>query len=429
MTDAVRTWMLLQRLRSNVRRAPESLARLQDELLRAAVSHAYHTVPFYRRVWDQPGFDARRVKGFEDIGRMPIITSAMVKEAAQHGELLARGVDTRRCTFLDSSGSSGHPLRIWKQPLEERLRRAVGLRLWFEHGFRWRQMTAQFQIRTGPSHPLQQFGVSRKAWISTQQPIEEQLTRFLRSKADVVVGTATALRRVARAIESARVKPTQPRIVFCAGELLDAETRGLVKRALGVDPIGVYGQTEVGYIAWHCEQRQGLHVNADTHLVEVLRGGKPACPGELGAIVVTDLRARTMPLLRYDTGDLAVASAERCPCGRQLPLLRSIEGRARGAVRLADGRVQTTRAIVDHLAGWLRLGEYRLYQETIQAFRLEVTGYAADRHSPDATRRRLRAILGEIDLTISPISSWPYDGTGKTHTVFSALTATEPVFQ
>jgi phenylacetate-CoA ligase len=294
-------------------------------------------------------------------------------------------------------------------------------------------VTAQFQIRAGPAHFLQRLGISRKTWISTEHPIDEQLALFLRVRADVVVGTATALRRIARATEAASVGAKPPRTVFCAGGLADIETRETVKRVFGIEPVGLYGQTEIGYVAWQCEQRADFYVNADTHLVEILRDGRPAGPGELGTIVVTDLRARTMPLLRYNTADLAVAAAGLCAGGRRLPLLGSIEGRARGSVLLEEGRVLTTRAIVDHLAGTLRLGEYRLHQETTSRFRFEMTsGAAGDRgvgkkdayRQPDkvAILRHLRQILGEdVGISIETVRPWPSDGTGKTHTIFSVV--------
>lgn len=423
-------------LRSNVKRSPANLRSLQDHLFRATIIHAYSNVPFYRRVWNEARVDVQAIRGIQDLERIPIITAPMVREAAKLGELLARGVDPSSCTYLETSGSSGAALRIWKRPLEERVRRAVGLRIWFEHGFRWRHNTAQFQIKPGPSHMLQRFGISRKTWISTQRSIEDQLAQLLEAKADVVVGTATALRRIARASEAAQAILKRPRVVFCAGELVDAETRQLVTRVFGREPVGLYGQTEVGYIAWQCEQRGLFHVNADTHYVEVLRDGITANPGELGTIVVTDLRARTMPFLRYNTGDLAMAESGGCSCGRQLPLIGSIEGRERASILLGDGRLLTTRMILDHLAGTLRLGEYRLYQESLTKFRLEITCHALDGHpglenvdpdSPDhlTVLRHFRKLLGEIDLSIRIVKPWPADGTGKTHAIFSAVNLRE----
>jgi phenylacetate-CoA ligase len=420
MMEALRTWAELCRLRSSLGCSPRHLRSLQDSLLKEAVDHAYASIPFYRRAWAEAGFHPSALSGIPDLIRLPLITATMVREAAERGELLAQGVETSRCTYLDSSGSSGRALRIWKRPLEERVRRAIGLRIWFEHGFSWRDVTVQFQIKPGPPHPLQRLGIGRKVWISTAHPILDQMQAFVEARADVVVGTATALRNLAGALQVAGLTPKRPRFVLCAGELLDSETRRMVNEALRADPIALYGQTEVGYVAWECERRTGLHVNADTHLVEVLQNGEDAAEGELGNIVITDLRSRTMPLLRYATGDLGIAASSPCECGRFFPRLASIEGRARSSVLLADGRTVTTRTIVNQLAGSLRLGHYRLHQLGLAQFRLELSD-AAEEDGLDDAIGRLFELLGEVELAVDRMPPWPPDATGKTHTVFSTM--------
>ena len=111
----------------------------------------------------------------------------------------------------------------------------------------------------------------------------------------------------------------------------------MIERVFEASPVDLYGLTEIGYVAWQCELRDALHVNAAAFLVEVLRDKRPAAPGELGRVVVTDLRGRTVPLLRYDTGDLAVAAAGPCACGRSTQLLGRMEGRSAGTVERGDG--------------------------------------------------------------------------------------------
>jgi phenylacetate-CoA ligase len=248
---------------------------------------------------------------------------------------------------------------------------------------------------------------------------------FVAAQADVIVGTATALRNIARALLDAGLSPKSPRIVFCAGEWLDPETRRLVNDALHADPLALYGQTEVGYVAWECDQRAGLHINADTHLLEVLRNGEDAGERELGHIVITDLRTRTMPLLRYATGDLAIAASSPCRCGRSFPRLASIEGRARSSVLLLDGRTVTSRTIIERLAGCLRLGHYRLHQRAPDQFRLELAA-VVEENGVHRALDHLFELLGEVELTVDRVAPWPPDGTGKTHTVFSTLLAGSP---
>jgi phenylacetate-CoA ligase len=73
-------------------------------------------------------------------------------------------------------------------------------------------------------------------------------------------------------------------------------------------------------------------------------------PGEIGAVVVTPLHNFAMPLLRYAIGDYAeVGSA--CACGRGLPALARILGRARDLLMLPSGEqrfsLQASRVLRD----------------------------------------------------------------------------------
>ena len=413
--ELFRTWLMLRDLRAGTTRSPDALRETQDLLLRDTVAHAARNVRFYRRFWADAGFDAAAFGGLEDLGQIPILPSAYLKSLPEEERPLDAGFDRSRATYLDTSGSSGNKLRIWKSPDEERARRAVGLRIWFEHGFRWHHMTAQFQIAIGPSLFLQRLGISRKVWISTALPIETQRQQLLQSKADVIVGTPTALRRMAYALSDRGLKPKTPTVIFGAGELLDTETTTIVEEVFGVAPVGVYGQTEVGFMAWQCTHRQGFHLNADTHIVEVLADGKPAEPGEIGRIVVTDLHARTMPFIRYDTGDYAVLADGLCACGRTLPLLASIEGRATEMFTTPSGARLTMKSVINHAAKVLRLGSYRLHQKSIGRFLLELApdGLMGNTQEPDALQH-LRRLLGDVEIEVRHVPPFEPTGTGKT---------------
>lgn len=360
---------LLRELRAP--RSPGELAELQDQLLRGAVSRVA-AVPFYRALWAERDFDPTRFGGLADLARLPLLSADDAREALHR---VASGAS------YSTSGSSGRPLTVPRGAAEQRVWRAAGLRIWLEHGYRWSDVTLRFDSQAGPRHPLQRLGLSRTLWISNELPLQERVDELLRANARVVVGTPTVLREICAALESRGARPVQPRVVFVQGEVCDAWTRALVTRVLGVEPVDLYGLTEVGYIAWQCERRGSLHVNAEAYIVEVLHDDRPAVAGELGRVLVTDLRGRTMPLLRYDTGDLALAAGAACECGRPSPVLGRMEGRADGTLVRSDGELVTTRAVLDALVP----GRFRVRQRSDGQIELQV--------APEANAARLSAAL------------------------------------
>src|SRR5206468_888973 len=98
-----------------------------------------------------------------------------------------------------------------------------------------------------------------------------------------------------------------------------------------------YGARDAGMVANECPDG-GLHIPAEMVHVEV------ECPGAdgLGEILVTDLMAVPMPLIRYRTGDMGELDARPCSCGRSLPLLKRVEGRRTDFLVSPDGRVVHT---------------------------------------------------------------------------------------
>lgn len=414
MIESLRTWRLLRELRAPP--GAGQLAALQDRLLRAAVAHAHAEVPFYRRLWDAEGFDAPGFGGLRELARIPVVPTGAARAAIESGELLAEDADLRGAAQFRTSGASGRPLAVPRGAVEQRLWRATGLRAWLEHGYRWTDVTLRFDSQSAPSHPLQRLGLSRTVWVSNELPLEERLAQLTAARPEVVVGTPTVLRRVCALAAEQGTLRARPRIVFSQGEILDAAARALVEDVLGVAPVELYGLTEVGYVGWQCERREALHVNADVQLVELLRDERTAAPGELGRVVVTDLRGRTMPLLRYDTGDLAVAPQDDlCACGRPLPLLGRIEGRARGALVRSDRRVLTTRDIVETLGGLLAPDRFRVEQDNMGRARLEV----APGENGEAAAAALEALVGEGPIPVDGPLSPPRDGAEKTHAVRS----------
>jgi len=407
LIESLRTLRLLRELRAP--RSPGELVHLQNELLRAAVSRAA-SIPFYAELWAERGFDPASFGGLADLARLPVVGAEEARAAFQ----LVNSRDR-----YATSGSSGTPLSVPRRAAEQRVWRAVGLRIWLEHGYRWSDVTLRFDSQAGPPHPLQRLGISRTRWISNELPLQERVDALLTAGARVVVGTPTVLRQVCATLESRGIRPPRPRVVFVQGEVCDARTRALIARSLGVEPVELYGLTEVGYVAWQCERREGLHVNADAYVVEVLDDGVPVAPGQVGRVVVTDLRGRTMPLLRYDTGDLARTADGPCRCGRPLPLLDSVEGRANESIVRRDGNLVPTRAIVDGLAKIISPDRFRVRQDADRRIWLDV---AADADH-ETVAAAWEPVIGEPLADITKTLPAPLSNAEKTRSVFRAVVA------
>jgi phenylacetate-CoA ligase len=148
------------------------------------------------------------------------------------------------------------------------------------------------------------------------------------------------------------------------------QTRGL--RELLAAPIyDWYGCTEASAMVGQECPNGRLHVRAEQCLVEVVDVKGPVAPGTLGALVVTTIAARAMPLVRYLIGD--VGSVEDSDCGCLLDGCPSIvlHGRAKDMLYLGE-RWVTTRQFDDVLGDTQDLDFYGCRQIDERTLRVEV---------------------------------------------------------
>jgi phenylacetate-CoA ligase len=66
---------------------------------------------------------------------------------------------------------------------------------------------------------------------------------------------------------------------------------------------------------------------------------QPVKEGEEGKVVVTNLFNYSMPLIRYEIGDLAIRGPDQCTCGNILPTLKTVTGRTTDPFILEDGTI------------------------------------------------------------------------------------------
>jgi phenylacetate-CoA ligase len=108
-------------------------------------------------------------------------------------------------------------------------------------------------------------------------------------------------------------------------------------------------------------------VQCENVLLEVLDDeNKPCQPGETGRVVISSLHNFASPLIRYDVGDYAEVGSP-CDCGRGLPVLNRIYGRARNMLIYPDGNT-----------AWPYLGGAGYYKEIAPIHQFQVIQTATD---------------------------------------------------
>ena len=120
--------------------------------------------------------------------------------------------------------------------------------------------------------------------------------------------------------------------VLVAGEPGGGEPalRAALEEGWGARVTEAMGIGDIGVSLWgECEEQDGMHLGArglvHPELVDPEGGeARPLEDGASGELVLTHLRQRAAPLLRFRTRDHVVVKTSPCPCGRTGPRIRCV---------------------------------------------------------------------------------------------------------
>ena len=315
-------------------------------------------MPFYgvslRRAGIKPGHPITD----DAWARVPILGRRAVQEAGDRLHATELPPGHGRPVEVRTSGSSGMPVTVRKTELEQFYWQSFTLREELWHG---RDLGAKLlAIRRDDQLAPTATGASLRqlrdwgAPVATVYPtgpmvlldyrctIAEQADALRRERPDYLLTFPSNLLALLRHMRAQDLAPAGLRGVRTAGEALAPETRALCSRPLGcVEVTDCYSAAETGNLAFQCPDsppgQERYHVQSESALVEVLDAdGRPCAPGATGRVVVTPLHNFAMPLIRYEIGDLAEVGPP-CTCGRTLPVLTRIPGRARDMLTLPGG--------------------------------------------------------------------------------------------
>ena len=313
----------------------EELAQHQLEQLQATLSRVAQNVPFYRERFDQIGFDPDDLRSAEDLSRLPLTEKDHLQGAYPYG-LLA--VPLREVVRLHGTGGSGNgaivmgytrnDIKIWSN-LTARTLVAGGItkddvvQITFDYGL----LTGALGVHYG----AERLGAS--VIPSSSGNTKRQIKIMQDYKTTALVSTPSYALHLAETMRAMGVNPNALSLkrVLVGGEPWAEETRRRIEEGLCVTPTDAYAVSEVmgPGVAAECLERNGLHVNEDHFLVEVVdpKTLAPVKPGETGELVITTLTKEAFPVVRFRTRDLTSLIVEPCPCGRTSVRMRRIASR------------------------------------------------------------------------------------------------------
>lgn len=320
----------------------EELEQLQLERLQSTLFRVYMNVPFYRRKFDELSIDPDSFRFLEDIQRLPFTTKEDLRESYPYGMF---AVPLREVVRMQaSSGTTGTPtvvgytrndIKNWSN-LAARILTAGGVtqndivQIAFDYGL--------FTGALGLHYGAETLGASVIPISSGNTMGQVKIMQDFRTTALVCTpGYALA---IADTIIEMRINVNSFSLKYglFGAEPWSEGLRQELQEKLKIIATDNYGLSEVmgPGVAGECLERNGLHINEDHFLVEVVDPETlaPVAPGRTGELVITTLTKEAFPLVRYRTRDLTRLLPEACPCGRTLVRMGKVMGRTDDMIKI-----------------------------------------------------------------------------------------------
>ncbi len=374
------------------------LTALQLTRLNALLDHCRKTVPYYEPALSGVG----PLRSLEELRRLPILTKDAIR--AHTPELMSRGFPKDKISSAKTGGSTGTALTVYFDRLCEQHRHGAALRTDAWAGWRpgdWRgALWGSPELPANLKQRIRNRLHARLVYLDTMRLDAESMTDFVetlhRMPVRALFGHSHSIYILAQFVLERGLRPPPIRAIVSTSMMLLPSERQVIEQAFSCPVSDRYGCEEVGLIAAECERHQGMHVNAEHLITEIVdEEGMPCAPGVVGRVIVTDLLNRAMPLLRYEVGDLSSWATVPCPCGRGLPTLERIVGRQADCLQRHDGSLVAGVSLVERtLTAIGGIAQLQLVQEVPD----RVTAYTVlGADGNESTVRSLREVL-ERDL-------------------------------
>jgi phenylacetate-CoA ligase len=315
--------------------AREDLEQVQLERLQSTLYRVGTHVPFYRNKFSEMKLNYESFDSLDDLRQLPFTAKQDLRENYPYGLFAVPLRDVVR--IHSSSGTTGmatvvgytrNDINTWSNLVARILTAAgVGAEDVIQIAFGYGLFTGGFGLHYG----AEKLGASVIPISAGNTKRQIQIMQDFKTTA--LVCTPSYALKIADVMMDEGINPSGLSLKYglFGAEPWSESMRKEINSRLGIVATDNYGLSEVmgPGVAGECLECNGLHINEDHFLVEILNPKtlEPVEPGDIGEMVITTLTKEAFPVIRYRTRDLTRLLPDSCPCGRTFHRIERITGR------------------------------------------------------------------------------------------------------
>jgi len=394
----------------------------QANELKFILDYAINNSPFYRETLGKIGLQAKNSE-LTNFNLIPVLYKGTIKNHLN--ELISREfMDSNDLCFDYTGGSSGQPLKFAYDKDYKDFRWAmiyfnlflVGYQFGDRHGFIYGShydSKKQYSLRQRlQSFMMNSFSIN--AFFLNNKDLRYFVKKIKTKKPKFLIGYASALMQLAKYVRENGFK-IKLDFVESTSEYLAQADRDYIEGSFGCDVYDRYGCREVGNIAHECKFKNGMHINWQSIFVEIVnKGAYPWLGEDYGDIVITSLKNKGMPFIRYFLGDIGKIDNSPCECG--MKNLRLFLGGARVGDLLisSDGGIVSSPALTLVYKDLKEVERIQFVQPGRDELRVRLVKGANFNNEQQEITQRLKKIFGKkMNINFDYVENIEKEPSGK----------------
>lgn len=338
----------------------------QEKLLIKQIRNAYKNINYYKNLFDKNNIKPIDIQTIEDLEKIPVLTKDDIVKNLDDFKNRKKYIKFINYFEFPTGGTTGKPLRYKISRKDRILAMSLLYRGWSNAGY---QLGDKMVLLGGASlgiHPKHKFwqkiqenfrNVKKlSAFDLDQENMRDYINIINEFKPKFIRGYPSAINDFCNFIDKNDFEIWSPKAIFTTSEVLYPTMRENIVRIFNCEVYDGYGLNDGGVTAFECSQHNGLHIDMDRAILEVIDEKGKRLENGVGRIIATDLYNNIFPFIRYDTGDIGEILTEKCSCGQETPRLIKIFGRSVDVLVTPEGK---------KIHGWLFLYIFWKYQKGI----------------------------------------------------------------
>ena len=416
----------------------DQLEEFQWEKINHIITHAYKTVPFYKQKFDQYGIKVKDIQNFEDFKKIPFLKKEEVRD--NYSDMVSSKA-SKRITLTHSSGTMGKPINIYRDPFSFSIDRAVKMRClkWYnvDYGAKeariWGLSTNRLTFEKQRIQDILLNRIRMAPFNLTLKEVDSFNKKISHFKPEVLYGWLSGVFKFSQIANENNLDITHNflKVIVVTAEPLNSFQREIIENTFQKKVANEYGCSETGVIAFNCPEGY-MHLMSDSVYVEFEKNDKTG----VSEILLTDIKNLSMPLIRYQIGDVGSLyhSSKLCKCGITFPRMEIINGRGLDLLKTLNGRYVHGGLLAyigfDLIQKYDSIKDFRIIQD--ENYNI-IVRYVKEKNFQNVIlsefKKRIKKHLGEkINVEFIQEDEIPLESSGKQRFVISKLVTKETLY-